>query len=382
MNNYQFKIPQDIIFGSGSTKKLPEILADCYSKNILVISDRSLEKLGVVAALREIVEQAGIKCSEFLEVMPNPTVECVNDAAVAYKTSGSTAIVALGGGSPMDVAKSVGILAKHGGIIDDYEGFEMVPGSTIPVIAVPTTAGTGSEVTPFSVIEDTKKNHKMSINSPEIIPRYAILDPELIITLPAPIAAATGMDALVHAIEAYLSRSASLFSDVMAEKALELIGGNLRRFVACRQDIEAAEAMMSGSMFAGLAFSIAHLGIVHAMSHPVSAYYNVPHGVANAILLPEALDFNELADNSRYNKIYSLINRDGCSAAQYRAGMLSAEVRELISELGIPAHLSYFGVKEELISEMAMDAIKSANIACNPRQTNVEEIEKLYKKCM
>lgn len=179
----------------------------------------------------------------------------------------------------MDVAKAVGVLAKYGGEIGDYEGAHKVPGPIVPIIAIPTTAGTGSEVTAFSVITDEARNYKLTVFSYELIPSYALLDPELVMTSPASVAAACGVDALIHAWEAYTSRDASPFSDAMAEKAMELIGANLRRFVANRQDEEAAAAMLSGSMFAGIAFAWARLGNIHAMSHPVSAYFHVAHGV-------------------------------------------------------------------------------------------------------
>ncbi len=206
-------------------------------------------------------------------------------ATAKYLESGADFIVAFGGGSPMDVPKAVGVVAQYGGSVTDYEGAHKVPGPIVPLIAIPTTAGTGSEVTAFSVITDHSRNYKLTVFSYEILPKYAILDAELITTAPASVAAACGIDAFIHAEEAYVSTAASPFSDALAEKAMALIGKNIRRFVANRNDIEAAEAMMTGSLFAGIAFSFARLGNVHAMSHPVSAFFDVPHGVANAVLL-------------------------------------------------------------------------------------------------
>ena len=303
MKDYTFKVPQDIVFGMGSLKRLPELLEKCGSKKMMIISDHGLEKLGVVEKIQKIVEDAGIETCTFLDILPNPTVDMVDAATKIYKESGATSIVALGGGSPMDVAKAVGVLARYGGSIVEYEGAHLVPGPIEPIIAIPTTAGTGSEVTAFSVITDTSRNYKLTVFSYELLPKYALLDPEMIMSVPPSIAASCGIDALIHAWEAYTSLGASPFSDAMAEKAMELIGGNIRRFVANRQDEEAACAMMSGSMFAGIAFAWARLGNVHAMSHPVSAFFGVPHGVANSILLPVIVEYNALADHGRYEKI-------------------------------------------------------------------------------
>lgn len=382
MKNFTFTVPQDIIFGMGSLKRLPELLEKNGSKKMLLISDRGLEKLGVVEKVKDIVEASGIHVAEFLDVEPNPSVDTVNNATKAYQEAGATSIVALGGGSPMDVAKAVGVLAKFGGQITEYEGAHKVPGKIVPIIAIPTTAGTGSEVTAFSVITDTSRNYKLTVFSYELIPSYALLDPELIMTAPASIAASCGVDALIHAWEAYTSRDASPFSDAMAEKAMELIGANLRRFVANRQDEEAACAMMSGSMFAGIAFAWARLGNIHAMSHPVSAFFHVPHGVANSILLPTIVEYNALADKGRYEKIYNYISKENEPVIDFVPELLVDAARELLKDLGIPSRLSDVGVTEDKIPQMAADAMKSGNIMANPRQSTLKDIEMLYRKAL
>jgi alcohol dehydrogenase len=282
----------------------------------------------------------------------------------------------------MDVAKAVGVLVNYGGSITDYEGNHKVPGPIVPMIAIPTTAGTGSEVTASAVITDEARNYKLSVFSYEILPKYAVLDPELIMTAPASIAASCGVDALIHAIEAYISNNASPFSDAMAEKAMELIGGHLRRFVANRKDEEAACAMMAGCNFAGISFAWARLGNVHAMSHPVSAYFHVAHGVANSILLPTIMEYNALADHGRYEVIYNYIREGNGPVEDFKPEMLVEEIKKLNADLGIPASLSEVGVTEDLIPAMAEDAMKSGNIPANPRQTNVKDIIELYKKAL
>jgi len=382
MNDFNFKIPQNIEFGMGSLKKLPTIMKENNSDHVFLVSDRGLESIGVVKKVQDIIEAGGIKCTAYLDVIPNPTIDVVNEAAALYKESGATSIVALGGGSPLDVSKVVGVLAKFGGDIRDYEGFGKVPGPIVPMIAIPTTAGTGSEVTASSVITDEENNYKFSIISYETLPKYAILDPELIMTAPASIAASCGVDALIHAIEAYLSKNASPFSDAMAEKAMELIGKSLREFVANRKDEKAACAMMSGSNFAGIAFAWAKLGNVHAMSHPVSAFFHVPHGVANSILLPTVMEYNALVDNGRYEKIYNYISESNNPVENFKPEMLVEELKKLNEDLGIPKSLSDVGVKEEMIGVMAIDAMKSGNVLVNPRETKLDDMVELYKKAL
>lgn len=382
MNPFMFTVPQNILFGNDSLSRLPELLDKCGMQNVLLISDPNLKDIGIVDKVQNLIRESGANCNAFTNVEANPSIQTVESATDFYRACNSDGILALGGGSAMDTAKAVGVLAKYGGKIIGYEGADKVPGPIIPVIAIPTTAGTGSEVTAFSVITDTVRNYKMTVFSYELIPRYALLDPTLIHSVPFSVAAACGMDALIHAIEAYLSRNASPFSDAMAEKAMELIGKHIRAYCADRGNKKAAEQMLAGSMFAGIAFSWARLGNVHAMSHPVSAIYHVPHGVANAILLPYILEYNALADEGRYEKIYRFI----CQGSHLKTGFTSAdlvdEIRKLNYALGIPARLSEAGVTEERIPQMAQDASLSGNVAANPRQTRVRDLEMLYQAAL
>ncbi|PYG88742.1 alcohol dehydrogenase [Ruminiclostridium sufflavum DSM 19573] len=382
MKDFTFSVPQDIVFGIGSLSKLPMLLQKIGSGKVLIISGRFLERLGAVKKVADIIEASGISYETFLEVEANPSIETVKAASEAYKKSGATSIVVLGGGSPMDVAKAAGVLAGFGGEVTQYEGADRVPGRIDPIIAIPTTAGTGSEVTAFSVITDKTRNYKLTIFSNKLIPEYALLDPELIMSLPSDIAAATCMDALVHALEAYLSTAASPFSDAMAEKALELIGKSIRPFVSSRNNEEAASGMMLGSMFAGIAFAWARLGNVHAMAHPLGGFFNIPHGMANAILLPVILEYNALTDTGKYEKIYNCIKRSKAARMNFTPKILIEEIRELNQSLGIPAALSELGVTEDTIPDMARDAMKSGNILVNPRQSTQKDIEMLYKKAL
>lgn len=381
MKAFTFSVPQEIIFGSGSLNRLPELLKKQNAARVLLISGPHLNKMGVVGRLRDSIVSAGAACETFTDVEANPSMETVEKAAAAYRAFGADAIVAIGGGSPMDVAKAVGVVVTYGGSIAQYEGVGTVPGPIVPLIAIPTTAGTGSEVTTFSVITDHSRNYKLTIGSQYLIPRCALLDPELLTTTPAGVAAACGMDALVHALEAYLSRAASPFSDAMAEKALALIGRSLRAFVADRANLEAASDMLAGSLFAGIAFSWARLGNVHAMAHPLGGFFNVPHGLANAILLPVVVDYNAIADHDgKYETIYRAVAAS--PKAEFSQEMLADELRRLAARIGIPATLAEVGVDAEKIPEMAADAMKSGNIYVNPRTSTQKDIEQLYRRAM
>ncbi|ONI42519.1 alcohol dehydrogenase [Candidatus Epulonipiscium fishelsonii] len=382
MKDFNFKIPQTVEFGIGSLKKLQAILEENNSKNVFLISDRGLEKIGVVKKVLDILDNAGVTVSSYLDVVSNPTVDNVNECTKSYKDSEANVIIALGGGSPIDIAKAVGVLATYGGKITQYEGAHIVPGPITPIIAIPTTAGTGSEVTASAVISDEERNYKFSIFSYNNIPKYAILDPELIMTLPEFIAAPTGLDALIHAIEAYLSTAATPFSDAMAEKAMELIGANLRQFVANRSNEDAACAMMLGSNFAGIAFAWARLGNVHAMSHPVSAFFHVPHGTANSIILPTIMEYNALADNGRYEKIYNYIKTSKDKTENFVPEILISEIKKLNKDLKIPASLGEVGVTKDKIEVMAQDAMKSGNVLVNPRKTSLQDMINLFEKAI
>ncbi|MDD6965053.1 MAG: iron-containing alcohol dehydrogenase [Firmicutes bacterium] len=378
MNSFSFTIPQNIVVGAGSLKRLPELAKNLKKSKAYIISGAHLEKIGMVDKCREALKAAGIESDAFTQTEGNPSTDTVAKAANGFKSSKADFIVAFGGGSPLDVAKAVAVIASYGGNITDYEGGGKVLGPVVPMIAIPTTAGTGSEVTAFSVITDHSRNYKLTVVSNYLLPAYAILDPELITTVPKSTAAACGIDAMVHALEAFISKAASPFSDLFAKEALRLIGTSIRDYVSDRSNLAACESMLIGSLFAGIAFSHARLGDVHAMSHPVSAYFDVAHGVANAVLLPTVVDYNMTYANEKYKYIYDCICEKPLSDDTFTPEMLAAEIRVLNDELGIPSSLSEVGVDSSLFDKMADDAMKSGNILVNPRPTTKKDILALY----
>ena len=378
MNSFSFTIPQNIVVGAGSLKRLPELAKNLKKSKAYIISGPHLEKIGMVDKCREALKAAGIESDAFTQTEGNPSTDTVAKAAEGFKSSNADFIVAFGGGSPLDVAKAVAVIASYGGNITDYEGGGKVPGPVVPMIAIPTTAGTGSEVTAFSVITDHSRNYKLTVVSNYLLPAYAILDPELITTVPKSTAAACGIDAMVHALEAFISKAASPFSDLFAKEALRLIGTSIRDYVLDRSNLAACEAMLTGSLFAGIAFSHARLGDVHAMSHPVSAYFDFAHGVANAVLLPTIVDYNMTYASEKYKYIYDCICEKPLDDDSFTPEMLAAEIRVLNDELGIPSSLSEVGVDSSLFDKMADDAMKSGNILVNPRPTTKKDILALY----
>lgn len=381
MDSFSFTIPQNIKFGAGTLDLLPDLAKELGKSKGYIISGPHLNKIGMVAKCRKALKNAGMESECFTETEGNPSTDTVVKATEGFKKSKADFIVAFGGGSPLDVAKAVAVLATYGGNIVDYEGAGKVMGPVVPMIAIPTTAGTGSEVTAFSVITDHSRNYKLTVVSNYLLPAYVILDPDLIATVPANTAAACGIDAMVHALEAYISKAASPFSDIFAREALRLIGGSIRDYAADRSNPAACESMMVGSLFAGIAFSHARLGNVHAMSHPVSAYFDVPHGVANAILLPTVVDFNkDAADPEKYRYIYGCISKDMGADINFTPDMLATEIRMLNYELGILPTLSDIGVTSDKFEQMADDAMKSGNIQCNPQFTMKNDILKLYEQ--
>lgn len=373
---FNFTLPTDIIFKPEGLKDLGTLLAADGIDKVLLVTDPGVAGAGLLDAALQALQSASIHARVFKDVEPNPSVETVKKGAAIGRDFQFQAIVALGGGSPMDTGKAIAVLATNPGELTDYEGQDKFDNDPLPIYAIPTTAGTGSEVTPFAVITDRGKKFKVPIGSQRIMPRKAILDPALISGLPASVAATTGMDALTHAMEAYISLDASFVSDAFAEKSIRMIGGNLRLFVANRNNLQAAGAMLMASTFAGLAFALARLGVVHAMAHPLGGFFDLPHGTANAILLPHVLQFNSMACPAKCQTMARLLEGPGPNNGAAQA------VRKLNADLGITQGLSELGVVDDTIEEMVADAMKSINISVNPRQVVSEDLVRLYRQAL
>jgi alcohol dehydrogenase class IV len=377
--SFDFRSPTRIVHGAGSVAQLPGLLPD--GERVLVVADKGLQEAGVVERVTSVLAEADVACATFTDVVGNPVARNVTAGVRAYTRAGCGAIVGLGGGSPMDVAKMIGVLVQHGGRIDRYLGApKTVTDDIPPLVCVATTYGTGSEVTPFAVLTNPKTKNKDPVISWKIAPRAAVLDPELAVALPASVGGPTGMDALTHALESYTNLLATPLTEGIALSAIELIGDNLRTACANDHELEATENMLLASCMAGIAFSQTRLGNVHAMSHPAGAQYGVHHGMANAVILPHVMEYNLQARVAKFADIAEALGEDTDGLSDYDAACLAVEaVRRLNEDLGIPERLREVGVKAAGIPAMARAAVQSGNIQVNPRKTTLKDMEALFR---
>jgi alcohol dehydrogenase class IV len=378
-----FLVPPVLVFGSGAAGQIGEESRKLGGKKGLIITDEVLLKLGALEGVGQALSQAEIQFAVYSGVFTEPTVGFVLEGVRSYRESDCDFLLAVGGGSAIDTAKAISVMATNGGAIEDYQGANKVREPGAPLIAVPTTAGTGSEVTQFTIITDTKSDVKMLIASPFLIPRKAIVDPLLTLSMPRGLTAATGIDALTHAIEAYVSVKAQPMSDIFALSAIELISGSLRQAWSNGNNREAREKTMLGALQAGIAFSNSSVALVHGMSRPIGAYFHVAHGVSNAALLSVVTEFSLIGNPERYARIAEAMGENTEGLTVLEASDLAAEaIARLIEDIEIPS-LPELGVEEEkldkLASKMAEDAIASGSPANNPRQATKEEIVELYK---
>ncbi len=378
-----FLIPPVLITGSGSSEKVGEEGKKLGVKKALIVTDQVMVKLGVLEGIKKALEQTKIQFAIYDAVATEPTVDYVKEGLKSFKDNGCDFLIAVGGGSPIDTAKAIAIMATNPGSIEEYKGLGKVTKEGAPLIAIPSTAGTGSEVTQFTIITDTKTSVKMLIGSPFVLPKVAIVDPLLTLSSPRGLTAAVGIDSLTHAIEAYVSVKAQPMSDIFCLSAIELISSNLRQAWANGNNVEAREKTMLGALQAGIAFSNASVALVHGMSRPIGAYFHVAHGASNAALLGVVTEFSLIGNPARYAHIARAMGENVTGLTDLEAAQLAAKaVKTLIKDIQIPS-LRGLGVEkgklEQLAPKMAEDAIASGSPGNNPRQATKEEIVELYK---
>jgi alcohol dehydrogenase len=380
---YGFFIPTVTLMGVGSSNQLGEQVKVLGGTRALIVTDKGLASLGVADQIKVSVEEAGVKAFVFDGAEPNPTDVNVHDGLKVFNDNKCDMIISLGGGSSHDCAKGVGIVATNGGHIRDYEGVDKSSKPMPPFIAINTTAGTASEMTRFCIITNTSNHVKMAIVDWRVTPNVAIDDPVLMTGMPPALTAATGMDALTHAIEAYVSTIATPVTDACALMAIKLISENLRGAVANGQNLEVRDKMAYAQYLAGMAFNNASLGYVHGMAHQLGGFYNLPHGVCNAILLPVVEEFNMLANLKRFVDIAVAMgeNVEGLSDRE-AADKAIAAIKKLSVDVGIPTGLKGLGVKEKDMETMAQNAMKDACSATNPRTATLEEVINMFKAAM
>ena len=379
----RFILNETSYHGKGALAAVADEAKSRGFKKALLCSDPDLIKFGVTKKVTDVLDGAGLAYSVFSQIKPNPTITDVQAGVAAFKESGADYIVAVGGGSSIDTAKAIGIIINNPEFADvrSLEGVAPTKKPSVPIIAVPTTAGTAAEVTINYVITDVEKNRKMVCVDPHDIPIVAVVDPDMMSTMPASLTAATGMDALTHAIEGYITKGAWELSDMFHLKAIEIISRSLRG--AVNNDPDGREGMALGQYVAGMGFSNVGLGIVHSMAHPLGALYDTPHGIANAIILPTVMEYNAPETGEKYRDIAKAMGVEGTekmSQAEYRKAAIDA-VKQLSKDVGIPGDLKDI-VKPEDVAFLAQSAFDDACRPGNPRDTSVEEITELYNKLL
>ena len=379
----RFVLNETSYHGKGAINEIATEVKGRGFKKCFVCSDPDLLKFGVTKKVTDVLENASIDYEIYSQIKPNPTIENVQTGVAAFKASGADCIIAIGGGSSMDTAKAIGIIIENPEFEDvvSLEGVAPTKNKCVPIIAVPTTAGTAAEVTINYVITDVAKNRKMVCVDPKDIPVVAVVDPDMMSSMPKGLTAATGMDALTHAIEGYITKAAWELSDMFHLKAIEIISRSLRG--AVENTAEGREGMALGQYVAGMGFSNVGLGIVHSMAHPLGAVYDTPHGVANAIILPTVMEYNAPATGEKYRDIAKAMGVEGVDAMSlYEARKAAVDaVKQLSKDVGIPADLKDI-VKPEDVDFLAQSAYDDACRPGNPRDTSVEEIKQLYLSLM
>lgn len=383
--SYRFILNEVSYFGPGARKELPEVLNRLGGKKVFVVTDKGLLKFGVAKMVTDVMDEAGIPYEIFSEVKPNPTVTNVKDGLKAFKESKANVIVAIGGGSAMDTAKGIGIVANNPefGDIVSLEGCAPTKQKSVPIVALPTTAGTAAETTINYVIIDEDKQKKMVCVDPNDIPAVAIIDAELMYSLPKGLTAATGMDALTHAIEGYITKGAWEMSDMFELEAIRMISKYLPVAVEEPTNADARNGMAVAQYIAGMAFSNVGLGLVHGMAHPMGSLFDVPHGVANALLLPTIMEFNMPACLNKYPEIAKAMGIDVSGMTKEQASQAACDaVKDLAIKVGIPQHLSELGITAEDIPALAQQALEDVCTPGNPRDVTLDDIKALYAKVL
>ncbi len=379
---HSFFSPNKVLFGIGASREIGKEAKALGGTKVLIVTDPGVVNSGLVASLRTNLEEAGMKVFLFDRVEPEPSASLVDESAQLAKENGVDVVIGVGGGSSLDIAKGASLLASNPGNVLDYSGMDLIPKRGLPKILVPTTAGTGSEVTRVFVLIDKRDNMKKVVFSNYSIPELALVDPMLTISMPSKVTADTGMDALVHAIETYVSMNATPFSDLLASRAIELIAKYLPMAFAKGENIEARYHMSLASLLAGMAFASGGLGAVHALAYPLGTEYHLPHGRTNAIMLPHVMEFNSIGNRSRYALIAEMMGKKEVTS-DLKAGVAKAveAVIQLLDDIQIPYHLKDYGIPKEAIPKLVEGGMRQARLFVpNPRDLREEDVEAIYTK--
>lgn len=379
-----FQTTGRIVRGAGCIARVPEEVARLRKKKVSIITDPGIVATGMIARLSTLLDNAGITVTVFDDIAPDPRLQTAVLASEHLRTTGAELVIGIGGGSAIDIAKVAAILVTNSEPIGTFFGIDLVPAQGLPLIVIPTTAGTGSEVTPIAILSDEEEKLKKGIVSPYLFPSVALLDPELTVGLPPKVTAATGMDALIHAIEAYTSKNADSLTDLLATQAMKLLYGSIRKAFIDGTDIEARGNMLEGSMLAGMAFANAGVTAVHAFAYPIGAEFHIPHGIANSIMLVPVMEFNMVSRPERFAAIASIFGEDTSSLTPVEAGARMIDtLRNLTTDLDLPKRLGEYGIKPGDIDSLAAGVMKVTRLlANNPRELTVSDARDIYLKVL
>jgi alcohol dehydrogenase len=379
-----FQTTPRILMGRGTLAQTAEEVNRLGGRNVLIVTDKGLVAAGLASRLESVLSGAGVAWTRFDGVEPDPRLEIAAAAAEMAKREKADFIIGLGGGSPLDIAKVCSVLVTNCKPLSELFGIDLVPEAGLKTLLIPTTAGTGSEVTPIAILSDEHEKLKKGIVSPRLFPAAAILDPELTLGMPPDVTAATGLDALIHAVEAFTSKNANSVSDVLARQAMKLVFKNIRKAYANGEDIAARAKMLEGSLLAGMAFANAGVTAIHAFAYPIGAEFHIPHGIANSIMLPPVIEFNMIGNLEKFAEMAEIFEEPVSGLNQReRARRVVKAVRELVEDLQIPKSLRSFGVNEGHIPSLAQGVMKVTRLlANNPRRITQADAEAIYREVL
>ncbi len=383
MTFFKFGMGTKVLMGENVCEQIMSEAEILGAKKALLVTDQGLEKAGIIERILKHIDENKLEVIIFNEVKPDPSVKTIDKGGALAREKGCDLIIAAGGGSPIDAGKGISVIANNSGSSADYEGLNQYKKPPLPLFAVPTTTGTGSEVTFGAVITNTDTNYKFILYGDDLAPKAAFLDPALVVGIPRSVLLPTAIDALTHAMESYISKNSTLQSRALALEAIRLIKKNLSPAIENSNNIEVMANMLYAANIAGIAFGTSRLGIIHAMALPLGAFFHVPHGIANTILLPHGLDYNFGYADKRYCDMARAMDEDPDSLSeQDGARKLIDAVKKLVRDIGAPTRLSDVGVKEDKINDMARDTMKSSHIPANPRPILEDEVAQIYRQAL
>jgi alcohol dehydrogenase len=380
---FSYELPTKIEFGVGVSERVPEHAEGCGGSRILLVADPGVLDAGVADKVTGALEHASMPYVLFSDIEPEPEARSIVDGVDLARSEGCDAVVGIGGGSALDSAKAIAVMLENEGHIRDYAGQNLVPNPGVPMIALPTTAGTGSEVTIWSVISEKEEKVKYGVGSPYMTATIAMCDPELTLTLPPHITASTGIDALAHALESYVNKTTQPISEALSIRALELIARSLRTAVVAGENLQARSDMLLASLSAALAFNPTRLGLAHALVMPIGANYKIPHSVGVAILLPEVMRYNLIGNLEKFVTIARIFGENTEGLSLRDAAELSVKaIRQVSEDVGIPEGLASYGVEDERLYDLAEAGIATGNVPVNPRKPTVDDLVEIMRRCM